>query len=331
LTSTWIEVRDWGGHHREADVRVVEVAAFGGPEVLEVKTVADPVAGPGQVVVEVAVAGVLSVDAVIRRGHGGDYFPVRPPYVPGAGVAGVVQSVGEGVDHSWIGRRVVVGVGNGGYASHALAAVDGLIPVPDELGLPEAMALLHDGSTAVALLEATPVQPGETVLVQPAVGGLGILLVQLLYTRGIRVVGAARGEKKLALVKEFGADVVVDYASPDWTDQVGVVDVAFDGVGGELGRAAFGAVRDGGRFSNYGNASGTPAAVSPERGVTVKGMEQLMGFGAEVRRRVEYLLAEAAARRVRPVIGATYPLEQAAEAHVALESRINLGKTLLVP
>jgi NADPH:quinone reductase len=312
-------------------MRAVEVTAFGGPEVLALRTGPDPVAASGQVVVEVAAAGVLSVDAVIRRGLGGDYFPVQPPYVPGAGVAGTVKSVGDGVDHSWVGRRVVTGVDNGGYATHAIAVADQLIPVPDGLGLPEAMALLHDGTTALALLEATPVEPGETALVQPAGGGLGILLVQLLHARGVRVVGVARGEEKLALVKELGADTVVDYGSPDWTDHVGNVDVAFDGVGGEAGRAAFATVRPGGRYSNYGNAGGAPSDVRRDQGVVVKGMEQLAGFGEGRVRRALHMLTETREGRIRTVISATYALDQAADAHIALESRATTGKILLIP
>jgi NADPH2:quinone reductase len=316
-------------------VRVVEVAEFGGPEVLKVKEIPDVEPGKGQVAIEVAAAGVLSVDAMIRRGLGGDYFPVKPPYVPGAGVSGVVVSVGDDVDTSWVGQRVLDGLDGGGYATKVVTAAENLIPVPDSLGLPEAMALLHDGSTALALLEATPVESGESVLVQPAAGGLAILLTQLLTAAGARVTGVAHGSQKLALVKEFGADVVVDYGDPDWTAQVGTVDVAFDGVGGELGRGAFDAVRNGGRFSNYGNASGTFNPITPEeagqRGVTMRGMEQLATFGGETRRRIEHLLGLAAQGYLRPVISKTYPLAQAAEAHAALEARATTGKTLLIP
>jgi NADPH:quinone reductase len=314
----------------EDDVRVVEVAKFGGPEVLNPKTVPDPEPGPGEVLIEVTAAEVLSVDMMIRRGDGGDYFPVQPPYRPGAGVAGLVKSAGEGVDHDWVGRRVLAGLQAGGYASHAVAAVDSLIPVPDALGLKEAMALLHDGSTALAILEETPVEPGSTVLVQPAAGGLGLLLIQLLRAKGVRVFGAARGAEKLALVKEFGADAV-DYGNPGWTDQVGTVDVAFDGTGGELGQAAFSTVRAGGRFSNYGNASGSPATVPTDGAVTVRGIDQLATFRTDYRRRAEYMLAEAAAGRIRPVIGRTYELDDAAEAHSALEARAVAGKILLLP
>ncbi|MEV4315909.1 zinc-binding dehydrogenase [Actinocrispum sp. NPDC049592] len=316
-------------------MRVVEVTSFGGPEVLRVRTLPDPVAGAGQVVIDVAVAGVHFVDTWIRRGMGGQYFPVQPPYVPGGGVAGVVLSVGDGVDGDWVGRRVVVGGDNTsyghsgvGYLSQAVASVGSLFVVPEGVGLPEAMALFHDGATALALVETAPVGEGATALVQPASGGAGTLLVQLLRERGVRVVGVASGEAKLALVKELGADVVVGYSG---VGSVGAVDVAFDGVGGEAGTAAFGVVREGGWFSNYGNASGAPADVPRDGSVRVRGMEQLATFGGEFRRRVGKVFAAAAAGVIRPVIGATFSLGEAGEAHRALESRAVMGKVLLVP
>ncbi|NIH80055.1 zinc-binding dehydrogenase [Amycolatopsis viridis] len=312
-------------------MRVIVVDRFGGPEVLRVKTVRDPHPGPGQVVVEVKVAGVLSLDTVIRRGEGGDRFPVSPPYVPGAGAAGQVTEIGAGVDPSWCGQWVLADV-DGGYAEQVLAAPDQLIRIPPGAGLREAMALLHDGTTALAVFERVQVHRGETVLVQPAGGGLGILLVQLAHGAGARVIGAARGAEKLEKVRGLGADVVIDYSEPGWTDQAGPVDVAFDGVGGELGRAAAGLVVPGGRYSNYGFAGGAPvpAAEVARRGVTAYGLEQLGEYAAGRRARAERVLRMAARGAVRPVVGQTFPLSRAADAHRALENRTATGKTLLV-
>ncbi|HEY2765333.1 MAG TPA: zinc-binding dehydrogenase [Pseudonocardiaceae bacterium] len=320
-------------------MRAVLVTAFGGPEVLALTTVPDTDTGPGQVVVDVAVAGVLSVDTMIRSGHGGDYFPVQPPYVPGVGVAGRVSSVGEGVDEVWIGRRVLADIEGGGYAERVVAAVADLIPIPQALDSREAVALLHDGSTALALFEAVRVQRDESVLVQPAAGGLGSLLVQLASAAGARVIGAARGGGKLELVKELGADAAVDYSTPDWTERVremsgGGVHVAFDGVGGDLGRAAFETVIRGGRFSSYGMAGGAPTVIgrddARQRQVIALGMEQLPGFAADRMERVERMLHEAVAGRIRPIIGRTYPLERAADAHAAIADRSLIGKALLL-
>jgi NADPH2:quinone reductase len=315
-------------------MRAVRMTAFGGPEVLAVTTVPDGEAAPGEVVVDVTVAGVLSVDAVIRSGHGADVFPARLPYVPGLGVAGQVRSVGEGVDEGWIGRRVLADIDNGGYAEQVVAEAARLIPIPEGLGSREAMALLHDGSTALAVFEAADVRRGESVLVQPAAGGLGSLLVQLARNAGAHVIGAARGARKLELVKDLGADVVVDYSTPTWTDQIRDVHVVFDGVGGGLGRAAFETTTHGGQFSNYGFAGGASMITQEDarrRGVTMRGMEQLSEFQSRRLTQAERILHEASAGRIRPVIGEVFPLEKAAEAHAALEARSILGKALLAP
>lgn len=265
---------------------VVEVTRFGGPEVLAAREAPDPVAGPGQVVVGVSVAHVLFVETQVRSGWGGEYFTVQPPYVPGDGVAGEVISIGEGVDPAWVGRRVVARSGEpGGYAEQAAAPVERLIPVPDGLGLREAAALLHDGPTALALFENARVRPEDWVLVVAAAGGLGILLVQLAHAAGARVIGAARGERKLDLARQLGADAVVDYSEPSWAEQVqeatgeAGVDAVFDGVGGAVGQAAFGAMARGGRFSAHGAPSGAFARIEPQDaqrlGVTVRGIEQV--------------------------------------------------------
>jgi len=240
-----------------------------------------------------------------------------------------------------VGRRVVTDTAEGGgYVEQAVAQVKGLIGVPDGLSLPAAAALLHDGRTALGLAEGAGLQPGEWVLVLGAGGGLGGLLVQLAHAAGARVIGAARGKRKLDLAGELGADVVVDYSKPGWPEQVRDAtggagpDAVFDGVGGEIGRAAFGVTARGSRFSAHGAPSGGFAEIDPHdaqrRGVRVRGIEQVQ-FAPEVAKRlVERALSEAAAGRIRPVIGQTFPLERAADAHAAIEARGVIGKTLLV-
>ena len=218
---------------------VIEAERFGDPEVLHPRQVPDPEAGPGQVVVRVAVADVLLVDTFIRSGLAQDYFPIRPPYVPGNGVAGQVIATGTGVDQVWTAWPVVAHTGgsggSGGYAEWAVVPADDLIPVPDGLGLPEAAALLHDGATAFGLLERVGVLPGERVLVTAAAGGMGVLLVQLARAAGGQVIAAARGRLKLDVASQAGAEAAVDYSEPRWADQVREltggrgVDVVFDG------------------------------------------------------------------------------------------------------
>ncbi|MFC5137053.1 zinc-binding dehydrogenase [Actinomycetospora rhizophila] len=310
---------------------VVQVERFGGPEVLRPATVADPSPGPGEAVVEVTACDVMFLDTLLRAGWGDDFFPVRPPYVPGSGVVGRVE-----------GRRVVADtkqdVGGseipvGGYASRAAVAESELIPVPAGLSDQQAVALVHDGPTLQSLLSFVS---GRRVLVTAAAGGAGVLLVQELVRRGVQVVGAARGEAKTSLVRSLGAASVVDYGSPTWTDGVAPVDAVLDGAGGTLGRAAFELVADGGRFVSYGTAGGEFASPDPasaaRRGVTVIGLTDLPRLSRAHRRElVERTLSEAASGQYRPVIGQTFPLARAADAHAAIAARAAIGKTLLVP
>jgi NADPH2:quinone reductase len=319
------------------------VAGFGPPEVLTAVSSQDPVAGPGEVVITVAAADVLFLDALIRSGRAAEWFPVQPPYVPGSGVAGRVTAVGEGADPGWAGQRVISRTGghggSGGYAEQAAVPAGRLIPVPDGVGLPAAAAVLHDGATALGLAASTGIKPGDWVLIVGAAGGLGIALLQLAQASGARVIGAARGAAKLGLITGQGAEAAVDYGEPGWTEQVVKAtggagpDVVFDGAGGRLGSEAFGIVAGGGRFSAHGSASGgfamTDPAEASRRGVTVRGIEQAQFGPGEHEALARRAVTELAAGRIRPVIGQTFPLERAAHAHTALESRTAIGKTLL--
>lgn len=319
-------------------MRVIEVVRFGGPEVLVPTDAPEPVPDRGDVVIAVAVADVLWVETMIRRGDGGAYFPVQPPYRAGVGVAGTVSAAGVGVDRSWLGRRVVASTGTeGGYVERALVAADGLIPVPDAVSFTDAAALLHDGVTALGLAEIVAIRPGDRVLVTAAGGGLGVILVQLAKAAGARVVAAGRGAEKLDRVRRLGADVVVDYSTPGWIERVreatGGLDVVLDGAGGEYGRAAFDLVVPGGRFSAHGTPSGSFAVPDPAeaqaRGVTATGIERVQFTTGQFRDYAARALAEAAAGRIRPLIGQTFPLERAADAHAAIEARTVTGKTVL--
>ena len=221
--------------------------------------------------------------------------------------------------------------GRGGYASRAVADDALAIDVPDGLDLQDAVALLADGRTALMLFEAAAIEPGETVLVEAAAGGVGSLLVQLAAGAGAHVVAAAGGARKLELARSLGAQRAVDYTRPGWIGDAGPVDVVFDGVGGAIGRAAFELVRSGGRFSSFGMASGTFAGISDEVADDF-GVTLLRGNGhapLALRAFSERALAAAAAGRITPTVGQTFALQDAAAAHAAIESRATLGKTLL--
>jgi NADPH2:quinone reductase len=319
-------------------MRAVVLREFGPPERLAVEDVPDPVAGPGQVLIDVRFANITFVETQLRAGR--PPVPAMAPRLPailGNGAGGVVASVGTGADPALAGQLVVTTTGgSGGYAERVAADAANLIPVPGQPGLDEAVALLADGRTAMALIGAANVQPGQTVLVEAAAGGVGSLLVQLARNAGARVVAAAGGPRKVALASSLGADVTVDYTEPGWTDQVrhgtGGVDVVFDGVGGEIGTAAFELVDRGGRFCAFGMASGAFARIAgptaASRGITV--VRGAPVTPEQMRELSEAALIAAAAGKLRPVIGQTYPLGRAAAAHAAIESRATIGKTLLV-
>lgn len=319
-------------------MRAVIVRELGPPEALVAGEAPEPVARDGEVVVDVELASVTFVETQVRAGR-----PPHPSMLPalpailGNGVGGVVAAVGAGVDAGLVGRRVVTSLGgSGGYAERAVASAQRLVEVPGGVALRDAVALLADGRTALSLVRSARPRAGETVLVEAAAGGVGTLLVQLARNAGTRVVALAGGERKLTVARELGADVVIDYRDEGWPqrvrDAVGAVDVAFDGVGGDIGSAAFGLLGAGGRFCPFGMASGSFAEVDAEdaeaRGVAV------LGRGApspdELVALTRAALEEAAAGRLRPVIGQELPLEEAAAAHAAIEARSTIGKTLLV-
>ena len=304
---------------------------FGGPESLVAGDAPDPVPGPGQALIDVAFAGITFIETMFRATGFGP-FDGELPMIPGNGVGGTVSAVGADVDAGLVGRRVVSSTGgSGGYAERVAVDAAGLIAVPEGLALDSAVALLADGRTATLLIRAARIRGGERVLIEAAAGGVGSLLVQLARAAGAEVVALAGGPRKVELARELGASLSLDYREPGWEAATGSVDVVFDGVGGATARSAFGQLRSGGRMLSYGLASGEWADVSEEeaaeRGVTlIRGTQTTPD---DMRACTESALAEAAAGRLRPVIGQRFPLEGAADAHAAIEARATVGKTLL--
>jgi NADPH2:quinone reductase len=314
----------------------VWLTAFGGPEVLVAAPAPEPVPGPGQVLIQVAFANITFVETQFRASGIGP-FKVELPMIPGNGVGGVVASVGSGVDAGLLGKRVVSSTGgSGGYAERVAVDAGGLIEISAGLGLDCAVALLADGRTGLLLMRAAGLRIGERVLIEAAAGGVGTLLVQLARAAGARVVAAAGGARKVEVARSLGAELAIDYREPDWAARVhadtGGLDVVFDGVGGTIARAAFELLAPGGRMLSFGLASGEWADISTveaaQRGITH--LRGPLGSPSELRAFSAQALAEAAAGRLRPVIGQRFPLGRAAEAHAAIQARATFGKTLLV-
>jgi len=310
------------------------VRRFGGPEVLEPAEIEVRSPGPGEVAIEVEAAGVTFVETQQRGGR-----PPRPemlpylPWVPGNGVAGTVVELGEGVEPELLGTLVVSATGGaGGYAARAVVAADAPIPIPAELSVEAAVALLADGRTATRLIESATIEPGERVLIEAAAGGVGSLLVQLARLAGATVVAAAGGERKLEVAKSLGATEVVDYSRPGWSEGVEPVDVVLDGVGGEVAASAFALLRPGGRYLPFGAAGGSFGPVDRDdadaRDIAI--VASGPPSPAENRLLAERALATSASGRLRPLIGQRLPLGEAEEAHRAIEARETVGKTVLL-
>jgi NADPH2:quinone reductase len=312
----------------------------GPPQVLSAVERPDPEPGPGQVLVDVALAAITFVDTQMRAGT----FPGLPasgfPVVLGNGVGGTVAALGDGVDATWRGAEVVAATGGrGGYASRALAAVDDLHRVPPGLAVADGVALLADGRTALALIQAAEVAPGQTVVVTAAGGGVGGLLVQLARRAGAEVIALAGDERKRAHARALGASTTVDYTAEGWpagsarrhppaSTSPSTVSVAMSVPPSSPASAPLAAT----------SPTAPPAAAGPavdrsavaERHITVIPLADVGGGPAAMYRLVEQAFALAAAGELRPTVGQTYALTDAAAAHAAIEARATLGKTLLL-
>ncbi|WP_330305488.1 MULTISPECIES: zinc-binding dehydrogenase [unclassified Streptomyces] len=326
-------------------MQAIRLHAFGPAENLTHEKTEDPEPGPGQVRIAVAAAGVHLLDAALREGMQGPApAPTSLPTIPGREVAGTVESLGEGVAALWLGKRVVahLGFAPGGYAELAVTDVDRLHEIPENLDFAQAVAMIGTGRTAMGIVQFAELGPGSVAVVLAAAGGIGTLLVQYARHAGATVIGLAGGPEKVALVRENGADLAVDYKDTTWPEQVRAhlgprtATVVFDGVGGDVARAAVGLLGPGGRhlvfgWSGKGIQGGEPLIVE---GVTEQVLGPVMlrkaGGPSPVRTLELRALAEAAAGRLTPAV-TRFPLTEAAAAHRALETRGTIGKVVLEP
>ncbi len=320
-------------------MRAVQVTRFGGPEVLRVAELHEPEAGRGEALVDVEAAGIILMDTRWRRGPA----PREVPFTPGFEVGGTVRAVGEGVPAELVGRRVVAGAGSaGGYASVAVVPAKDLFAVPEELAMDQAVGVFQSGRTAIGVLRQVEVVPGESVLLTAAAGSVGSLLVQLVGSRGGRVLAAVGSASKAAFLRRLGAEVVLNYGDDGWVDAARDATegdgarLTLECVGGEVGRGAWLATAEhGGRFLAYGWASGGGTPIGTDE-IARRGITLISGLGnpstARQRREdAEYALAEAAAGRLVAEIGGRFALAEAEQAHRLIEERANTGKLLLIP
>jgi NADPH:quinone reductase len=320
-------------------MRAVVMREAGGPEVLELRDVAEPQPGESQLLVEVEAAGVNFRDVYERQGSYGTALPA----VAGVEGAGTVAEVGPGVTELVVGDRVAWKNAAGSYAERVVVPVTEAVPVPDGVEGEAAAAALLQGLTAHYLATSTyPVQQGDTVVVHAAAGGVGLLLTQIVKLRGGVVVATASTDEKRALAREAGADHVIAYEGfaervRELTDGEGAAAV-YDGVGRATFDDSLKATRGRGTLVLYGAASGRVEPFDPMRleheGSLFLTRPTLRHYAAErdeLLTRADDLFGWIASGDVRVHIGARYPLEQARQAQEDLEARRTTGKLLLVP
>ncbi len=323
-------------------MRAVVCKEYGPPESLRVEEVAEPVLGPGKVLIEVRAAGVNYPDVLIIQNK----YQFKPPlpFTPGGEVAGVVKEVGEGVTHVAPGDRVLASTGWGAFAELAVAEARGVIPIPDSMDFETAAAFLMTyGTSHHALVDRADLQPGETLLVLGAAGGVGLAAVEIGHVLGARVIAAASSADKLAVCKEHGADEVIDYSKEDLKQRTKELtggqgaDVVYDPVGGDFAEQALRATAWNGRFLVIGFVAGIPKI--PLNLTLLKGC-QIVGvfWGAFVgrenerhQRNVRELLEWYEAGKLKPRISVSYPFERVADALNDLDQRRVKGKVVLVP
>lgn len=311
----------------------------GGPEVLELAEVDQPVAGPGELLIKVAAAGVNFIETYQRTG----IYNVPFPFTPGGEAAGTVVAVGDGVEDFAVGDRVATAQGSRTYAEYAVIEADKALPVPDGVSDEVAAALPLQGMTAHYLINSTfRVEPGQTVLTHAGAGGVGLLLTQLLKAKGVRVITTVSTDEKEALAKGAGADVVLRYEG--FADKVREltggegVDVVYDGVGRDTFDGSLASLRVRGMLVLFGAASGPVPAFDIQRlnsggslFLTRPTMVHYLRNPQERRWRAQEIFDAAASGALDVRIGARYPLADAAQAHRDLEGRKTTGKVLLVP
>ena len=322
-------------------MKTIRVHQYGGLEALKYEDVPAPEPGEGEARVKIEAVGVNFIDIYHRIGR----YQGALPLTLGQEAAGTVDAVGSNATDVKPGDRVVYASVQGSYAEYAIAPAWRLVPVPAEVDLRQAAAVMIQGMTAHYLTFSTyPLKEGDTALVHAAGGGTGQLLVQIAKRRGARVIGTASTEEKAALAREAGADDVILYTQTEFdvevkqlTNNVGV-DVVYDSVGKDTFDKSLNCLRRRGYMVLYGASSGAVPPLDPQV-LNAKGsiyltrpfLAHYTADRTELMGRVNDLFKWIAAGELKVHIDKTFPLVEAAEAHRYLEGRQSKGKILLIP
>ena len=324
-------------------MKAIVCGRFGGPEVLEISDVDEPVAGEDQVVVDVAACAINFPDLLMIQ----DLYQFKPglPFVPGSEVAGVIRSTGSGVTTFRAGDRVIGSASTGGLAERAVLPAGRLVGVPEGIGMDQAAGLIYAYGTAHhALRDRAAIQPGETLLVLGAAGGVGLAAVELGRLMGAKVIAAASSQEKLDLCLKRGADETINYATEDLKVRVRELtagagaDVVYDPVGGAYSEPAVRSTAWDGRYLVIGFAAGdiprVPLNLPLLRGCSIVGVFWGAFLGRNpvgLKRTVAQLADWWQSGALAPHVFHRYPLEQAADAFRDLAERRVLGKVVVGP
>jgi len=323
-------------------MKAIRVERTGGPEGMKLVELPTPVPGAGEALIRVEAAGVNFLDVYVRSGA----YEREMPLILGEEGAGVVEAVGDRVSAPKVGQRVAWAHVSSSYATHVVASAGRLVPVPDGVSTRGAAAAMLQGMTAHYLSHDTfPLSSGHTCLVHAAAGGVGLLLVQMAKQAGARAIGTVSSEEKAQIARAAGADECVLYSGGVPFDEAARartggrgVDVVYDSVGASTFDRSLLALRPRGMLVLFGQSSGRVPPVDLQvlntRGslfVTRPTLRDYIATRTELLARAEAVLGAVARGELEVRVHAEYPLDQAAEAHRALESRATTGKVLLVP
>lgn len=317
-------------------MRAYRLEAIGSaPRLMQIER---PRPGPGEVLVRIAACGLNFADTLMIKGAYQEAPPL--PATLGMELAGTVEELGAGVTAPAIGTRVAVFAGHGGLAQQGCFPAARCLPLPDSMSFVDAAALqIAYGTSHLALTRRARLQPGETLVVTGAAGGVGLTAVEIGALIGARVVAVARGADKLAAARAAGATHCLDSDSADLRAEVkalGGADVLYDAVGGEAFTALFRAMRPEGRILTIGFASGTVPQI-PANHLLVKNLSVMgfywggyLGFAPDaLTQSLAELMRWHSEGRIKPHVSHVLPLERAAEALALLSDRKSTGKVVV--
>ncbi len=318
----------------------IRIHAHGGPEVLQKVDVTFDAPAAGKVLIRQTAIGLNFIDTYIRTG----LYPSRLPTIPGFEGAGIVEAVGDGVEHLSVGDRVAYPGVSGAYASHVSAAADKVVSIPDGVSDDDAAALMMKAMTAWMLLfEIRRVMPGDKLLIWAAAGGVGSVLVSWAKALGADVIGVVSTEDKARRVMENGADACL-LSSQDVASEVrrltngAGVDISLDGVGKDSAEDSLASLRSRGLFVTYGNASGPVDPIPPAKlnqlgslMMTRPGLFHFISTRDDMERAAKAMFGALKVGAIKADIGQTYDLSDVAQAHKDLEARKTVGSTILRP